>query len=61
MPNWPKCSPPNKGGGGDLLQPPYVLRTMASLKMATELLIQGAETAETRPVSSINISSDVKI
>ena len=52
------------GGGGDLLQPPYVLRTMASgasLKMATELLIQGAETAETRPVSSINISSDVKI
>ena len=23
-PNWLKCSPPNKGGGGDFLQPPSV-------------------------------------
>jgi hypothetical protein len=26
MPNWLKCSPPNKGGGGDFLQPPSVLK-----------------------------------
>jgi hypothetical protein len=24
MPNWPQCSPPNKGDGGDIFPPPSV-------------------------------------
>jgi hypothetical protein len=45
MPNWLKCSPPNKGGGGDFLQPPSVRSSILGLKIreAEEALIGGEQ------------------